>query len=343
MIKSTAFTEIGANNQVEVTWPIGELHVGGQGSVCEAAIGGDSGFCVKALPQITSSGGIQRELKALKLLDNLLSNVKAPAIRASLTTLQAYLPTHVACDIPIGESSSCLLLLRRFCDGGSLQEITAPGESTPDLGIRLEIAKRIVRHLVSLEKLGFVHLDPYPDNVFLSQGARLEVALIDLEGIGSIARNTNGFFGPTLDSFEKAPSAYGKKDFWILPHWYPIPSTQVPMPYSHHFVSAARWQVLCSAFFALTWGLKPFCWLPRNSQQIIARAFGNPRPTPLSELSDALDEGSEEGLALPLERIEGNRERFEEFRVLFGNGLLSPNGIPRGEELQTMFFRRNWS
>jgi hypothetical protein len=331
---------------VEVTWPLGEVHVGGQGSVCRAAAGGNNGFCVKTLPEANSPGSIQKELKAIHLLrkhvDNQLTALKAPAIRASLTTLKSYLPSHSACATPPGETLPCLLLLRRFCEGQSLQELTAPGEPMPDLGTRVEIAKRLVRHLVSLEKIGFVHLDPYPDNVFLSNSRTLEVALIDLEGVGSIARNSEGRFGPSLDLFEKVPSAYGKEGFWILPPWYPCPSVNIPAPYGNQFVSAARWQTLSLAFFAITWGCKPFFWLSRSSQRTLSRVAKGNKPSYPVNLDEALRDRIPEAYKIALDRFGGNTERAEEFATIFEHGLNDPKSIPRGEDIQSLFFKRNW-
>ena len=190
--------------------------------------GGNSAYCVKALPDIYHAGEVGSQVAMFaQLRDLLVARIgtldSADAIRRSLETLLVYVPTHAAFELLPGHHRKCLVLLRKYCEGESLQALTASIQAPLPLATRFEAARRIIRLVNTLDLNGFVHLDSYPDNVFMKLRGNdvLEVSLIDLEGVGVLGRDVSGRFGRNVDFWMKEPSVYGKPGIWIWSPWYP--------------------------------------------------------------------------------------------------------------------------
>lgn len=336
----TEFVAIGGSERVGVEFLTTAMASGGQGRVCRAAVSGLSHFCVKALPEVQRPGEMGSQVRLFAALARYIEGrierlAPEDAIRKSLETLRTYLPTHAAYAALPRDATKCLLLLRRYCEGESLQSLTNT-PPRPDYRTCFETGRRVVRLLNTLELNGFVHLDPYPDNIFIRMtGERVgEVSLIDLEGIGALARDATGRFGRNTDAWMKEPSTYGKPHVWVLPRWYPHPpGPTAHRPYEHHYRSAARWQTLCLGLFTLTWGSSPFGWLTRESYQTVARLRRDPGITD-QMIRNALASVDPQRYEAFVERLGGKDQLLVSFRDWLSTGLLDPRALPPTTEVQ---------
>lgn len=328
----------GSGNALTIDVALEDHHAGGQGRVFRASHTGESIYCLKALPGVRP-GDVAAEIKvfsdltarARQGIDN-----KGPsnAIRESLRTFLNYLPTHAGYGKLPGMAERCLLFFRRFCDGASLQALTAPDRAEPSFECRRDIAKRLVRLLTTLEVYGFVHLDPYPDNIFVNNimaSTNMEVSLIDLEGIGVIGRNSRGFIDPRA-GFVRLPTAYGKPGFWVLPNWFPKPG--MVQPYEHHYIEAAQWQMLSILIFVLTWGARPFCWLSPQAFQSLASTANSDqtREVELSRALQSLDSTRDKHF---LAKLDGNRALKDQLQNWFISGMKSQSNLPTARAMQS--------
>lgn len=242
---------------------------GAQGSVHRATVDGKEGYCVKALSGI-AAGAVREEVSTFRhLRRKTLAQLEKPTVlgilRTDIQSLYHYLPELVAYDKLPGYDQDALLLCRPFCPGIPLRDLLVePPRRSSEIYWRLSIAKRICRLMVSLDLFGFVHLDPYPDNVLVENPDNLNhirISVIDLEGVGVLSPDDNSAPGQRKwrDEFERTPKAFLKEDYWPLPWWYPTPGKTRPM--SDWFIYAAAWQMLSIVTYTLTWGATPGCWL----------------------------------------------------------------------------------
>lgn len=321
-----------------------ELHderyeAGAQGRVYRASLGNDHGYCVKTLPGF-SPGAAATEVAAFsRLTRHIETSASKQAlpfpVRKTLQAVMNKLPTHT-CMSFLGGDKLNLLILRRYCEGTSLQRLAAPGAPIPPIGTRYEIARRLAGHLTALQIHGCVHLDPYPDNVFVDSNGVLEVALIDLEGMGAIARDSHGAFGRHQDSFAKEPGSYGKLGVWVLPPWYPrlpIDRNDRPRPFAGMYLAASSWQMLSIVMFVLTWGFKPLAWLEPDSFQMIANTSRNSSITGAS-VKAALDCHDEAAIIDFSARLEGNERLLRQLIQWFENSIVDPVSTPRAKQVQ---------
>ncbi len=331
------FTEIGGSRRVSVEMIPTKLHSGGQGRVCRASVNGNDSYCVKELPDVHRPADVHRQLAIFANLARYLdSRIRlldsGDAIRRSLETLRAYTPTHATYDALDRSGPKCLLLLRRYSDGGSLQSLTATPR--PPAQARFEIARRLVRLLTTLELNGFVHLDVYPDNVLvkIENGFVREVTLIDLEGAGLLNRDAEARYGSHVDTWVTEPSAFGKPNLWLLPAWYPRPDAgAVSAPFSGNYRSAARWQAICIALFALTWGGVPFAWLvPSAFQRVAASRTRVTSPADREALS-MVDQRRYAGF---INCLDGKETILSTFRQWIERGFLNPRALPPIQSVQ---------
>lgn len=323
-----------------------DLHVdrydaGAQGRVYRATVSNNVGYCVKALPDF-SPGKAAREIAALSsLISHISRSASKPAlplrVRTALRAVISNLPTHTC--LGLLDDKPYLLILKRFCKGNSLQSLTVPSLALPSASTRFEIARRLAGSLTSLQINGCVHLDPYPDNIFVDfdlSGKVADVALIDLEGMGLVARDALGNVGKHQDNFAKEPGSYGKPGVWILPQWYPRPPPDTRVcarPFADMYVAASHWQMLSIVIFVLTWGFKPLAWLERSSFQFIARATLDTSIS-TSQINSALTRRDADTLDDFRARLDGDDSLLEQFIMWTESGLLDPLSAPSAKQIQ---------
>lgn len=225
-------------------------------------------LCMKALPQMSpgAASGLARFFRLLGgEIDSMLRN---PAVlgqlRRNLQAVRDFLPTHYKyCKMP-GQDEFHMCLLRLWCTGNSLSDCFNDDQHPLNTNqrYRLEVTKQVCRVLVGLSISGVIHLDCYPDNLFIedSNGEPV-VILIDLEGVG--------FVPPTVSANDNAarrnPTAFEKEDFWITPWWYPQTGSPGLLK------DAARWQLLMALLSTMTrTPAAVFTWMPDNWQVVNA-------------------------------------------------------------------------
>lgn len=311
-----------------------EFDAGAQGRVYRVTHLDDPNFCVKAMPGIVLGEIPQHTQVFADLTERVDAGIKSGrttlATRASLLAFRKYLPTHVGYQKLPGISENCLLFFRRYCDGASLQQLTDPtAAEMPPFEWRSRTTTTLVRLLTTLDVYGFVHLDPYPDNIFvagLGNNLPTEVSLIDLEGIGVI-RSAD-------DKLIRKPISYGKPGIWLLPNWFPTPG---PRDYEYREIAGARWQMLCAILFTLTWGsVLPLAWLPHEVFQAVVTATkardGRPLPTSLCDSLLLIDLEAEFQFEQILNRNSALKKTLKQWFVA---GLQSHARLPTAVQMQT--------
>ena len=317
-----------------------QYQAGAQGRVYRASVGSDSGLCVKALPGLTP-GSAAPEVMALAQLRRHVEQSATTSgfpqpVKRSLQTILSRLPTHTTFAF-FGEGGMHFLILRRFVEGRSLQQLTVPNRPIPPLEHRYILARKLAGNLTSLQMQGCVHLDPYPDNVLIQgEGLGSEIAMIDLEGVGTLERGSDGSINWKHDSFATIPTSYGKPGVWTLPPWYPQPVSATmprPRPIQESYLAASTWQMLSILTFVLTWGFKPLTWLEPRAFQIIARAACD-RLAAIEPIRLASRQHNTRRMDDFAARLGGNRALLEQFTAWFENALVNPRASPRAKDIQ---------
>lgn len=362
--------------RIEVAQGNDDVLAGGQGRVYRVKELSPYAQCIKAVPGVSAAefgDEIKPFVDLLGDVDRRIAKEQAKpdtnknAVLKCLLTFRKYLPTHAAWKSITEDEEPTLLLLRRWCDGQSLKDLDAsvkdkeidkPGKTT-----RHEIAKRVTRLLTTLDLCGYVHLDPYPDNIFITdidKWRTTEVSLIDLEGIGVLKKSNDGRISYASATFSKLPSAYGKQAFWIRPWWFPSPGETRAS--EDRYIAAARWQMLCLALFVLTWGGSPFAsWLPPDART--GDGLRDRRDfTKLAELNKQLTKTGDWGLDIQrayealsgvLSRIAnqaddsyfelkfaGNAELRQRFISWTHESFVDPRKVPSARNIQTALAKR---
>lgn len=305
---------------------------GGEGRVYHAAVG-TLRQCVKAVPNVSPGelSTVADDLgRLVQQIHRAIAKSPARVVRTTLEGLATRLPTHLASHRLDGDDR-WLLFLRSLQAGESLQA-ACNGESMPPRHVRFQLARQLIGYLTALQLYGCVHLDPYPDNVFVQlTTGRPVLSLIDLEYLGVTATTRDGRIDWSEDRFVRSPKSFGKPDKWLLPPWYPKPDATDRRPIGGLFVAAATWQALAVTFYTLTWGTAPFSWLTADSFRRLAQ---------LSEATDiAAVLGDHDPVAerLIAERL-GNHELYRSMVSWFSNGFIKRGSgpLPPLKELQDL-------
>jgi hypothetical protein len=331
------FQEIGCTRGVSVEIDTRTLVVGGQGSVFFASVDGEDGYCVKAVTGIVDAAALDSQVRLFAdLRDMLDGRTKQPdsstSIRRSLKTLRDYLPVYAAFAAPPESHTPCLLLLRKRCPGVSLQEMM---QCDLAFNVRLDMAKRLVYLLNTLFLNGFIHLDCYPDNVFVvvNGNSVKELCLIDLEGMGHIERDNNGRFSPRADRWIREPTALGKPGEWVWPPWYPrLSGGDKSTPFRDLFPSASRWQALAVVLATLTGGGLPFAWLAPSSFNQVASAWEDCQRA--RSLECHLTDVDGEVLEAFADRMDGNWNLLSTVKEWLSSGFMEPHAVPSISTIQ---------
>lgn len=311
---------------------------GGEGRVYRASHQGSSTYCVKAIPDATP-GAASAEIAAIASLvghfEVALQKEALPTpVRHTLNALMQQLPTHIGMDYL--EDGLWLLFLRKFDSGSPLHARVSANQPRPGILVRYEIARRLVGSLTALQLYGYIHLDPYPDNICVTMppDGPASISLIDLESLGIARTKTNGTMDWRADSFVRQPRAFGKPDVWPLPPWYPRPTNSAdPRPVADGYTSAAAWQALSVLFYILTWGAKPFSWLaPRDFQTVTLQYFNGSAPDAM--VKEVLGRHDKEALAELDRRLGGDSELLLQLITWFRASFLDHRFMPQLKEIQ---------
>lgn len=284
-------------------------------------------LCLKTLPGVSS--GFSRNLAQFfnflgtQELDRRLQNNNIQGqLRRNLYAIRDYLPTHYSyTKIPGHDQSFCLCLLRLWCPGVALYEAMAD-ETHPlntDARYRLEIAKQVCRVLIALSMSGVIHLDCYPDNIFIQETEIGPViTLIDLEGAGFIPRINQD------SPVRRMPTAFQKEDYWLVPWWYPDGKTDKWLR------NAAHWQLLMSLLGVLTRTPSAvLSWTPENFtsidaiSRVIRERHSFPSEHEIRELQSLLEPthiAAEDFLADCFQ----SRALADHLRAVISQGILGP-------------------